>query len=195
MSFIWQGTPERDDETNPFLSYRSLPRDHDLVILSYLLIYLHNIKLFLNLFQFSFSHLSHVRESKTVRRCSLRIPARTGLQSLSVELGLGSPHVCGIPDSLSCNPDSTRKISLIPETAFPYKGWLCLTNRYLARAKQTWQRSIRWDFTAKYPTRYKKTPHLISHHNNTWLKVSISALAPEGEGGGGGGGRVIKKVF
>ena len=69
-------------------------------------------------------------------------------------------------------------------------GWFCLINRYLARAKQAWQRSICWGFVAKYPTRYKKTPHLISHHNNTWLKVSIWALAPGGEGqvGGGGGG-------
>jgi len=66
-------------------------------------------------------------------------------------------------------------------------GWFCLINRYLARAKQTWQRSICWGVMAKYPTRYKKTPHLNFHHNNTWLKVCISALAPGGGGGGGGG--------
>ena len=50
----------------------------------------------------------HVRESKTVPRHGFRI-AGTGFHSLSVELGFWIPIASGIPDSLSCIPDSTNK--------------------------------------------------------------------------------------
>ena len=50
----------------------------------------------------------HVRESKTVPRHRFRI-AGTELHSLSVELGFWIPIASGIPDSLSCIPDSTSK--------------------------------------------------------------------------------------
>ena len=50
----------------------------------------------------------HVRESKTVPRHRFRI-AGTGLHSLPVELGFWIPIASGIPDSLSCIPDSTSK--------------------------------------------------------------------------------------
>ena len=50
----------------------------------------------------------HVRESKTVPRHGFRI-AGTGFHSLSVELGFWIPIASGIPDSLSCIPDSSNK--------------------------------------------------------------------------------------
>ena len=50
----------------------------------------------------------HARESKMVPRHGFRI-AGTGFHSLSVELGFWIPIASGIPDSLSCIPDSTNK--------------------------------------------------------------------------------------
>ena len=40
--------------------------------------------------------------------------------SLKVRLGFQIPVVRGIRDSLTCIPDSTAKVSLIPESGFPY---------------------------------------------------------------------------
>ena len=48
----------------------------------------------------------YVSESKTVPRHGFRI-AGTGFHSLSVELEFWIPIASGIPDSLSCIPDST----------------------------------------------------------------------------------------
>ena len=55
----------------------------------------------------------HVRESQTIWYW---IP----VDCLSVVLGFRIPIVSGIPDSLSCIPDSTSKFSQIPEFGFPY---------------------------------------------------------------------------
>ena len=56
----------------------------------------------------------------------------TGFQSLSAKLGFWIPIVSGIPDSLSCIPDSKvqdfrfriskAEISRIPESGFAYLG-------------------------------------------------------------------------
>ena len=56
-----------------------------------------------------------MRESRTVldsgfHDCGIRIPG-TGFQYLSVELGLWIAVVSGIPDSLSCIPDSKTQDS------------------------------------------------------------------------------------
>ena len=54
-----------------------------------------------------------VRESKTILDSGFQaldsIPS-TGIQFLSLELGLWSPVVTGITDSLSCIPDSASSI-------------------------------------------------------------------------------------
>ena len=70
-------------------------------------------------------HFPHVRESKTVLDSRFHavesgFQLGTGLQSLLVELGFGNLHVGGIPDSLSCNPDSTNP---------PFLTWNVLFNQ------------------------------------------------------------------
>ena len=56
----------------------------------------------------------HVRESitpcKGIPRRGLRIPG-TAFQSFLVDLGFWIPILCGIPDSLSCIPDSKTRNS------------------------------------------------------------------------------------
>ena len=55
----------------------------------------------------------------------------TGFQSFLVEHGFWIPILSGIPDSLSCIPDSKTQdsgfhkenIYQIPESGFPYMGW------------------------------------------------------------------------
>ena len=51
-------------------------------------------------------------------RCGFQIPG-TGFQSLSVELGLCFPIISGIPDSLSCIPDSKPQESGFHKQNFP----------------------------------------------------------------------------
>ena len=68
----------------------------------------------------------HVRKSKTVLDLDSTplIPdSSTGFRIfLSVERGFPIPIVSRIPDSLSCIPDSTSKISRIQESTFPHMG-------------------------------------------------------------------------
>ena len=52
---------------------------------------------------------SHVRESKTVLDSGFHA-VDSGFQTLAVDLTFWIPIVSGIPDSLSCIPDSTSKI-------------------------------------------------------------------------------------
>ena len=52
---------------------------------------------------------SHVRESKTVLDSRFHA-VDSGFQTLAVDLTFWIPIVSGIPDSLSCIPDSTSKI-------------------------------------------------------------------------------------
>ena len=53
-----------------------------------------------------------------IPRCACRIPG-TGFQSLSVELEFCIPVVIGIPDSLSCIPDSKAQDSRFHRQKFP----------------------------------------------------------------------------
>ena len=62
-----------------------------------------------------------------IPHCGLQIPG-TGFQSLSVELGFWIPIISGIPDSLSCIPDSKTQDFRFhkpncPDSGFPYMGW------------------------------------------------------------------------
>ena len=52
-----------------------------------------------------------------IPHCGFRIPG-TLFQYLSVELGFWIPIVSGIPDFVSCIPDSKSKI--LPDSGFPY---------------------------------------------------------------------------
>ena len=70
--------------------------------------------------------LAHIAPCKEIQdslgfwilRCGFRIPG-TGFQSLSVELGFWIPIVSGIPESLSCIPDSKTHDSGFHEQKFP----------------------------------------------------------------------------
>ena len=53
-----------------------------------------------------------------IPRCGFRIPG-TGFQFLSVELEFWIPIVSGIPDSLSCIPDSKAQDSRFHQQKFP----------------------------------------------------------------------------
>ena len=53
-----------------------------------------------------------------IPRCGFQIPG-TGVQSLSVELGFWIPIVSGIPDSVSCIPDSKTRDSGFHKQNFP----------------------------------------------------------------------------
>ena len=53
-----------------------------------------------------------------IPRCGFQIPG-TGFQSLSVELGFWIPIVSGIPDSVSCIPDSKTRDSGFHKQNFP----------------------------------------------------------------------------
>ena len=75
-----------------------------------------------------------------IPRCGFQIPG-TVFQSLSVELGFWISLVSGIPDSMSCIPDSKTRDSgfhkqIFPVSGFPYMGWTCLS-------KIGWRRILR----------------------------------------------------
>ena len=64
-----------------------------------------------------------------IPRCGFQIPG-TGFQYLSVEIGFWIAIISGIPDSLSCIPDSKNQesgfiskiTSRIPDSGFSYMG-------------------------------------------------------------------------